>query len=264
MSLQSKISRPFAYKSVGNSIQDIAGRTVVFYSNAFDKMDDQNDIIRKGAYQKSIQSWGPNAASNRKIKHCLWHDETQMPGVITELAEDQYGLRVAVKMSDTQLGNDTLEYYKDGVYTEHSIRIGYVPGRIKEVKDASVEGGRYFDVTEVKLWHTSTVSFGSNEHTGVIGVKSIATEADRETAIVTINNRMNTLTKAIRNGKYSDEGFKTLSYELSECQDAYNALLQSAPGMKSTLTEQAPHTTPDPGKGTEAPDLTFLKSFSIR
>lgn len=263
--LQHKISRPFAYKSLGNAIKDIdsTGRTVVFYANAFDKMDDQMDVLRKGAFAKSINEWGPRSVGTRKVKHCLFHDESQLPGVITDLSEDSFGLLVSVKMADTTLGRDTLEAYKDGIYTEHSIRMSYVDGRIKWVDDASLPSGGYFDVTGAKLWHTATVAFGSNEYTHVVGVKAITDEEERQKAITTINERMNALTKAIRNGKYSDEAFKQLAYDLAECQDAYNALLSGAQADKATLAGQTQRNQPATGKGTEAPDYSFIKNYSF-
>lgn len=257
--IQHKISKPFAYKSQGNTVKDVdtASRTVVFYSNSFDKMDDQLDIIRKGAFAKSINEWGPQSSGNRKVKHCLFHDETKLPGAIAELSEDNYGLRVAVKMSDTQLGNDTLQYYQDGVYSEHSIRIGYVKDRIKWVEDPSLESGGYFEVTAVKLWHTATVPFGSNEHTPVVGFKSITTDQERTDAIAQLNERFNTLTKALRNGKYSEEAFKDLAYHLTECQDAYNSLITTTQD-KSTLIEDAQN------NNASKEVFTILSSFSIK
>lgn len=260
--LQHKISRPFAYKSIGNVVKDIdaSGRQVAFYANAFDKMDDQYDILRKGAFTKSINEWGPQSTSNRRIKHCLFHDETRLPGAITEMSQDSYGLLTVVKMSDTQLGNDTLQYYQDGVYSEHSIRIGYVAGKITEVKDANVEGGRYYDVKEVKLWHTATVPFGSNEYTPVVGFKSMQTAEEIDAALITLNLRMGSLTKAITSGKYSEDAFKQIAYDLKECQDAYNSLITAKPVCKSTLIENEPN---ESQKAATAVDYSFLKSFSI-
>jgi HK97 family phage prohead protease len=260
MNLQHKLSRPFAYKSVGNAVKDIdtSGRQVVFYANAFDKKDDQLDILRKGCFSKSINEWGPTSAGNRKIKHCLFHDETQLPGAIKELSQDAYGLLTVVKMSDTTLGNDTLQYYSDGVYNEHSIRIGYVKDKIKWVEDTSPEGG-YFDVTEVKLWHTATVSFGSNEYTPVVGIKSLQTEEEINEALLKLNERMSSLTKAITSGKYSDEAFKKIAYDLKEVQDAYNSLITAKPVAKSTLIDNEPNET----KTATQPDYSFLKSFKL-
>jgi len=259
MDLRNKTNRPFAYKSIGNTVHDIdtASKTVVFYSNAFDKIDDQDDIIRKGAFSRSIREWGPQSQSTRKIKHCLFHDESRLPGVITEISEDGYGLKTAVKMSDNTLGRDTLESYKDGVYTEHSIRMGYIEGRLKWVEDKALPNGGFFDVSEGKLWHTSTVAFGSNENTHVVGFKSIDTPEAVEKALVDLNARMNVVTKAIREGKYSDEGFKHLAYNLTELQDEFNALFEVSQVNKAAIAEKPQHTN------TANADLSFLKTISF-
>lgn len=259
--IQIKLNRPFAYKSIGNNIADIdtTGRTVVFYASAFDKIDDQLDIVRKGAFKKSIQEWGPDSSATRRIKHCLFHDERHLPGAIKELSEDNYGLKVAVKMSDTVLGNDTLQYYQDGIYTEHSLRAYYVDGKIRWVTDKSLPSEGFYDITEFKLYHTATVPFASNDNTHVVGFKSMDTPEDFETALLQVNKRMNNLLAALKNGRYSEDAFKDISYQLKECQDTYNSLIEAKPVDKATLLRDEP----DTNKEAEAPDYSFLKSFTI-
>lgn len=256
--IQKKLHKPFGYKSIGNTVKDVdtASRTVVFYASAFDTMDDQQDILRKGCFAKSIKEWGPDASGNRKIKHCLFHDERLLPGAITELSEDNYGLLTAVRMSDTQLGNDTLQYYLDGVYNEHSLRIWYVDGKLKWVSNNNVPEEGYFEVKEVKLWHTATVAFASNEHTPVVGLKSA--EETQDTLLKT-NRRMSSLLNALKNSRYSEDALKDIAYGIKECQDIYHSLIDAKPAHRSTLL---PH-EPDTATGAEASIYSIVKSFNI-
>lgn len=256
--LQQKLHKPFGYKSIGNTVKDVdtASRTVVFYASAFDQADDQQDVLRKGCFAKSIKEWGPDAPGNRKIKHCLFHDERLLPGVITELTEDNYGLLTAVKMSDTQLGNDTLQYYQDGVYNEHSLRIWYVDGKLKWVNGNATADDGYFEVKEVKLWHTATVAFAANEYTPVVGFKSAESPED---ALLKVNKRMNSLLHALKNGRYSDEAFKDITYGIKECQDIYHSLAAAKPVPKTTMLQQEP----DVNKEAEASIYSIIKTFNI-
>ena len=46
---------------------DTQKREVSIYLSKFDTMDSDMDVIKKGAFSKSIQERGPGSSSNRKI-----------------------------------------------------------------------------------------------------------------------------------------------------------------------------------------------------
>jgi hypothetical protein len=65
------------YQTKGASeIKDISSdkRQVAVYLAKFDNIDSDNDMIKKGAFTKSIQERGPDSPSNRKIAFLRWHD----------------------------------------------------------------------------------------------------------------------------------------------------------------------------------------------
>ena len=53
---------------------DIQARRVKIVLSRFDTLDSDSDIIRKGAFKKSIEERGPNSANNRKIAFLRYHD----------------------------------------------------------------------------------------------------------------------------------------------------------------------------------------------
>ena len=64
---------------------DTGSRQVALYLSKFDNIDSDNDIIRKGAFKKSIKERGVSSRSNRKIaflRHqdkMKWVDDSTMP-----------------------------------------------------------------------------------------------------------------------------------------------------------------------------------------
>ena len=50
---------------------DVKSRRVKFYLATFDVKDAVNDVIRKGAFTKSLSEKGVDAVGNRRIQHPL-------------------------------------------------------------------------------------------------------------------------------------------------------------------------------------------------
>jgi len=134
--------------------------TVTFYFNAFDNVDSDNDVTRKGAFSKTMND------NKGRIKHFKNHNIYQTPGVIKELGEDEIGAWARSQLIiGTQLGKDTYEEYKAGAITEHSF--GY--DILKSLKNPQ----GYRELTEVRLWEVSSLTaWGANEKTPMVDVKN--------------------------------------------------------------------------------------------
>lgn len=121
------------YKSCLTLVKDIDEKgTVVFYGSIFNTPDRVKDIVVPGAYKKTISE------NFKEIQHYKNHDNSLMPGVITELSEDQTGLLAKSKLIlGTKTGAETYEEYKAmaeaGKSMSHSI--GYIP--VKEEPDGN-------------------------------------------------------------------------------------------------------------------------------
>jgi HK97 family phage prohead protease len=157
----------FAYKSFSGTLEfkDVDGKKgiVTGYFASFETKDSENDIIRKGAFQKSITEQGPKS-SHPRIKHLYNHDPFKPLGVITELKEDSRGLYYESKIGTHSLGVEFLKMAESGLITEHSI--GYIATKSTGRK------GINRVISEIKLKEGSSLSVdGVNPNTPLLSVK---------------------------------------------------------------------------------------------
>jgi HK97 family phage prohead protease len=129
------------------------------YASIFGNIDSYKDIVTKGAFTKTIQE------NKNRIKILWQHDLYEPIGKPLEIKEDNTGLYVKGKISQTEMGQKALTLMRDGVLSEMSI--GY--DTIKEEYD-KVSNIRY--LKEVKLWEFSVVTFGANDKAKINNVKN--------------------------------------------------------------------------------------------
>jgi hypothetical protein len=180
------------YKNLNQGISDVDVKKgiVTGYFSSFDNMDSDGDVIRKGAFTKTIQE------NFQRVRHLLDHDATKAVGKILSLNEDNKGLYYESKAGRHTLGRDFLLMVEDGLINEHSI--GFVT--IKQKKQ-----GHYNEISEVKLYEGSSLQgWGANEMTPITGMKSYES----------VSQMMDNILKAIKNGKYTDETFAKLELQL--------------------------------------------------
>lgn len=196
---------------------DPTGRTVQFYGSAFGNEDSDGDILMPRAFLKSIQENGPGSVQPR-IKHLLQHSPYSIIGKFTELVEDSKGLLCTSQIADTQEGNDVLALYALDLY-EHSI--GY--NTVKSEIDNTDPENPVRRLLEVKLWEVSSVTWGANADTPLVGIKSQQAGFER------VADRKAKLTHALRHGHISDNLGAKLADELDALETAYKGLI-SLPG----------------------------------
>ena len=186
----------FIYKSapIGEQIIDFDEKNNIVkgYGSYFDNKDSDQDIIRRGAYQKTIQENGS------RVKYLYQHDMMQPLGKMDELYEDQKGLVFTASVPKTQLGTDVIELMKAGVITENSV------GIMPIVKDMM---GDYREIREVKLYEISAVTMAANDQAKILDVKGISN-------IDQIYKRYDNICKLLRKGKISDEMGYALESEI--------------------------------------------------
>ena len=184
------------YKNLQQGISDVDVKKgiVTGYFSSFDNMDSDGDVIRKGAFSKTIKE------NFQRVRHLLDHDATKAVGKIQLLQEDVKGLYYESKAGRHTLGRDFLLMVEDGLINEHSI--GFVTIKQKNM-------GGYNEITEVKLYEGSSLQgWGANEMTPITGMKNF------ETVSIMMDNIM----KAIKNGKYTDETFAKLELQFLQLQ----------------------------------------------
>ena len=125
-------------------------------------MDDGGDIIEPGAFSRTIKE------NFDRIKILSQHNDCDLPiGKPIELREDDKGLFVRGKISDTQKGRDVQTLLKDGVLNELSI--GYDAITFDFDSDKGVR-----HLKEVRLWEISIVTWAMNDQATIDEVKSLA------------------------------------------------------------------------------------------
>lgn len=177
-----RIQAPITYKSFAGldfKAPSTDSRKVSGYFASFDTIDSDMDIIRKGAFAKSISERGPGSASNRQIKYLHQHNITEIAGPLVRLFEDEKGLGFEAEIERTPLGDIILERYLNGTYKEHSIGFRYVWDKCSfiqmniEGQDATVD---VLECKELNLFEGSVVTFGANSNTPFTGQKGMTKE----------------------------------------------------------------------------------------
>jgi HK97 family phage prohead protease len=198
----------FIYKTapLGDVISDIDEKNSVVkgYGSYFDNKDSDNDIIRRGAYQKTIQENG------HRVKYLYQHNMMQPIGKMKELYEDDKGLVFVAEVPKTSLGKDVIELMKAGVITENSV--GILPIN-KEDK------GEYREIQEVKLFEISAVTLAANDQAKIMDVKGSQMIDD-------VYKRYDNLCKLIRKGNISDEMGYAIESEIYKLKSLFISTTQ--------------------------------------
>lgn len=227
----------FLYKTgtIPAHIKDVDGKKGIIsgYFASFNNVDSDGDIIRKGAFSKSILEWGP-LSSQPRIKHLMNHNASQPLGKITELNEDQKGLSYESQIGTHTLGADFIKMVESDLITEHSI--GYQTMKRNQLQD--YEGyirnpvGGWYELTDLKLYEGSSLTaWGANQNTPLTGLKN----GKKDEVLQTLINRQKNLEKFCRNSTASDE---TIELLLIECKQLTQLIIEN--------TEQVKDTTPQP------------------
>jgi len=226
----------YVYKNQSLEVKDVDSKQGIVsgYFSAFGMVDSDGDIIMPGAFKRSIQDWGPDAKG--RIKHLLNHDPSKPLGKIMELKEDGYGLFYRSQVGKHQLGQDFVKMVESGLISEHSIGFR----TLREQKNDSAN-----EIHEVMLFEGSSLTaWGANEHTPMLGIKSIKN-------IDEIKEQIRNFEKFIRNSDVTDE-----TIEL--CLIKVRQLAQAVEQMSST---KATHEEPKQQKGEEKVDVSSLISI---
>lgn len=160
-----------------SKVQDVTEKGIVVnYDNAFNKLDSDGDISRKGAFTKTLTE---NAS---RAKWFMNHDSTLLLGVpfIEGTKEDDTGLLSFNRINlEKEIGRDILSDYKlfkeyDRTL-EHSIGYNVVKSNPYDLG----EGKQGRELIEIKLWEKSTLtSWGANEFTPLVDIKNEKQIAD--------------------------------------------------------------------------------------
>jgi HK97 family phage prohead protease len=193
------------FKSLGGSVKDIDAkkRIVTGYLSSFTKTPDSyGDVVQKGAFSRTI------AARKNKVFFLNQHNWNQPHGKFNVLMEDDKGLYFESEpLIDTSYSSDALKLYEAGIVKEHSFGYATIVSDYDKEKQVRT-------LKEVKLFEGSNVTLGANPDTPFTGLKS--------KSLKEINDEVTLITKAMRNGTFTDDTFILLEVALKQLQlEAY-------------------------------------------
>ncbi|MBP6432963.1 MAG: HK97 family phage prohead protease [Ferruginibacter sp.] len=216
------------YKSILTSTKDAimdvdeAKGIIEGYFAVFGNKDSDKDVLRPGFFTKTLQENG------KRVKHLYQHDPWKpLSGVKNGnliLEQDSYGLKYISTVSKTSYGKDVIRLHLDGVIDENSF--GFQTTQSKDVLDAN-GNFEYRELIEGVLWEGSSVTWGANMLATNTSAKSLNKDE--------LFKKMDSVTKAIRNGKYENEDlFDSLELYLKQLQTLINDLSTKAVAIDAT------------------------------
>ncbi len=213
--------KKYQVKKADLSVKDVDTKTrrVQVMLSAFDNIDSDGDVIRKGAFAKSIMERGAESTSNRKIAFLRHHDWEHQIGKWVKMEETHDGLLAVGELGRSTKGEDALLDYQDGIIKEHSIGFNYIEDKMNMVQDG------IWELKEVVLWEGSAVTFGANSLTPTLDVS----KGNKTELLDKVNAKMESLLSAIKNGKGTDERLYEIEMALKVCQQQYNSLINNEP-----------------------------------
>ena len=229
----------YGYKRMTQDVKDVDVKKgiVTGYFSAFNIKDSDGDIIVPGAFQKSLNEWFPKG----RIKHLLNHDPRQPLGKINELKEDSYGLYYESQIGTHTLGRDFIKMVESDLVKEHSI--GFNVKGSRKGKDAT-------ELYDVVLYEGSSLtSWGANEYTPMLGLKSMDARIER----------VKKLEKFIKHTDATDETIELLMLEIKQL----NQLIEDLSSKSAVVeTPAEPKVEVDVAKNAaNALDILILKHF---
>ena len=205
----------FSTKDISEAVIDVdkATRTVKAVWSHIGNKDYDNDIIAKGAFDRTIRERGPNG------KKMIWslvdhYSSTKHAfGKPKELYVEGNRLIAVTDIVMTDAGEDILKLYDAGCINQHSIGFSTVVDEYDKANNVRT-------IKEVILYEGSAVLWGANDQTPTLDVKALTKPQQQKN----IYDRLERLKSAIRNGSFTDETFSLLEIEFSQLQKAVSEI----------------------------------------
>lgn len=194
----------YQYKSFQSEIKADAVKDGIIsgYFSSFNVEDSYGDIVKPGAFTKTIAEQGPKSAQPR-IKFLLNHDVSMPIGKLLSLEEDSFGLKYTAQIGTNAAAVDFMKMVESGLITEHSI--GF-----RTMRSMDKENNQKRDLVELQLFEGSALSgWGVNQYTPMLGIKS-------EDAIEQASKRLVRLENFCLKSDATKETIETLLLEVKQ------------------------------------------------
>lgn len=198
-------------KSVVSYAKAVEGRTVTGYCAVMGNIDSYGDKIWPGAFSKTI-------SERAKRMRYLWMHDTSRPPVavirsmrevgreslppeMLEQCPDALGaLEVTREYLNTESANEILEGIKAGAISEMSIGYDTVQGKVDY--ESLPNGNTIRNLREIRLWEASDVTWGANDATMNVSLKSLFTKLSDDALIAQMDWAM----RELKEGRVLNKG----------------------------------------------------------
>ena len=249
-----KSKNPYKARTITKAVKDVdlEKRTVTGIFNSCYFIDSDMDMLLPGAASKSIQERGVGSTKGNKIKHLKDHDWSKNVARLDVLEEREVeingktvnGIYHESFYPESSDSTDLLIKIQEGLYDARSIGFQYekldLVERGSEDYDKYIamainpevaeEVGHFWVVKEIRLWEGSDVSFGANQLTPMLGVKS----GNKDIVKKQLFDKLDICLGLMKSGNLSDEGFHNLDMEIKQIKSYIATLTDMEPFKQGT------------------------------
>lgn len=212
------------------------GGTITGYASTWDREPDSyGDIVREGAFAKSLEKW---AAKEARIPFLFGHrtDDPKYNIGWCEAEEDGFGLKFTAHLdADSDMAQYVRKLYKEGRIYQFSFAYSVIDAAPVELDD----GVYACELRELDIYEISAVQIPANQHAEVVDVKDAPADGGVVNCPITFVGTcdradMDAIAKAIagyaekagrRNSRKDEDELKRISSLLSETQSIVNGLI---------------------------------------
>lgn len=168
-----------AYKSDSQTMNGAGTVSGYFATFDHDRGDSYGDVIRKGAFQKTIAE---RNATGHPFPLLYNHDVNQIIGKIVNIGEDETGAYFTAELFKMQRAQEIRQLLLSGSIWQCSFAFDVIDA----VNIRAGNGERVRELREVKLYEISIVAVPANDRAIVTDVKKTQAET-RKSLLATIN-----------------------------------------------------------------------------
>jgi HK97 family phage prohead protease len=215
---------------------DAANGSITGYAATWTRTPDSyGDVIAKGAFADSIE----RIKSEGKAIPLLWnHDSYDLKsfiGTVTDLEEDEHGLKFTATFDGTERAQRARELASDGRLCKFSFAYNVLDAGTVTLED----GTEANELRKLDLFEVSLVMYPANPDTSVVEVKAdkkntvnvvgvgVMDQADIDAISRAFKRAAAEMKAGRRNSKKDADALKSVLEKLSEIQSIVNGLLES-------------------------------------
>jgi HK97 family phage prohead protease len=138
------------------------------YASVFNNIDLQGDVIRRGAYTKTINERINTGKVRLMLTHIGYaHKATDVIGTIRSAVEDEHGLKITAEYASTPAAQDVRTLVREGHVDGLSVAIQPI-----RMAQTLIDTKQANEIMEAKLIEITVTAFPANEETHITNSKS--------------------------------------------------------------------------------------------